>query len=238
MMRDIDNMMREQQKLRDDTYSQERGNPKGFGPAGRKRNQQTKRRTARAKAQQDRGARTPGAGKGKKPGQRGQSQQGQGEQGQGEQDELGQRQGQLEEKLDALRRRAEGQGAGKGLTDADEAMRQAEQALETGRRSQSALSAQGRALEGLRKGAGEMAQQGDENGPSDDQDQAGDKNGKGMKGGQNGEGVFGRANKQNNIDATAAQKARKVLEELRRRLSDPNRAREELDYLERLIRPD
>ena len=38
--------------------------------------------------------------------------------------------------------------------------------------------------------------------------------------------------------ATAAQKARKVLEELRRRLSDPNRDRDELDYLERLIKPD
>ncbi len=56
--------------------------------------------------------------------------------------------------------------------------------------------------------------------------------------GQNGEGPFGQASRRSNIDAAAAQKARKVLEELRRRLSDPNRAREELDYLERLIKPD
>jgi uncharacterized protein (TIGR02302 family) len=236
MMRDVDNLMREQQKLRDDTYSQERGNPKGLDQQAGQEPNQDEAQDGQGESQQDRGAPSPGAGKGKKPGQRGQSQQGQGEQGQGEQDELGQRQGQLEEKLDALRRRAEGQGAGKGLSDAAEAMKQAEQALRQGD-DESALSAQGRALEGLRKGAAEMAQQGDENGPSDDQDQAGDKNGQGMKG-QNGEGVFGRANKQNNIDATAAQKARKVLEELRRRLSDPNRAREELDYLERLIRPD
>ena len=56
--------------------------------------------------------------------------------------------------------------------------------------------------------------------------------------GQNGEGPFWPRKSANNIDATAAQKARKVLEELRRRLSDPNRARDELDYLERLIKPD
>ena len=47
-----------------------------------------------------------------------------------------------------------------------------------------------------------------------------------------------RPSRRNNVDATAAQKARKVLEELRRRLSDPNRGRDELDYLERLIKPD
>ena len=55
---------------------------------------------------------------------------------------------------------------------------------------------------------------------------------------ENGEGVSAARTSQDGLDATAAQKARKVLEELRRRLSDPNRAREELDYLERLIRPD
>jgi hypothetical protein len=34
----------------------------------------------------------------------------------------------------------------------------------------------------------------------------------------------------------AAQRAQRVLEELRRRLADPSRSREETDYLERLLK--
>jgi hypothetical protein len=239
-MRDIDNLMREQQKLRDDTFSQDRGDAKSPGEKGADQQQgEEEAQDGQGESQQDRAAQSPGAGKGKRQGQRGaapREQSGQAEQG--TQGELGQRQGELEKKLNSLKKRAEN-GAGKkseGLEEAEEGMKQAEQALKQGD-NESALDAQGRALEGLRKGAAEIAQQGDENGPSDDQEQAGEKNGQGQKG-QNGEGRFGRANKQNNIDATAAQKARKVLEELRRRLSDPSRAREELDYLERLIKPD
>jgi uncharacterized protein (TIGR02302 family) len=215
-MRDLDNLMREQQKLRDDTFSRERGDARSAAPD---ENEQ------QGDSQQDRGAQ----------GQRGAGREPSGQ----EQDELGQRQGQLEEKLNSLRRRAEREQGDRsnGLTDADNAMKQAEQALKQGD-NESAMSAQGRALEGLRKGASEMAkQQGEESGASEEGEQAGEKSGKGMKG-RNGEGPFGYANRQNNIDATAAQKARKVLDELRRRLGDPNRAREELDYLERLIRPD
>lgn len=235
-MRDIDNLMREQQKLRDDTFSRDRGNPQGFEPEQDENDAQADQ----GEGQKDQAGQPPrsgqGQGQGKGQGKAGGAPEQDGDQA--AQDELGQRQGQLGGKLDALRRRAEGQGAGKspGLAEAGEAMKQAEQALKQGD-NQSALSAQGRALEGLRKGAAEIAQQGGENGPPDDQEQAGEKQGQGLQG-QNGEGRFGRANRQNNIDATAAQKARKVLEELRRRLSDPNRAREELDYLERLIRPD
>jgi uncharacterized protein (TIGR02302 family) len=239
-MRDIDNLMREQQKLRDDTFSQDRGDARSAGEKGADQQQgEEEAQDGQGESPQDRAAQSRGAGKGTRQGQRGaapREQSGQAEQG--TQGELGQRQGELEKKLNSLKKRAEN-GAGKkseGLAEAEEGMKQAEQALKQGD-NESALDAQGRALEGLRKGAAEIAQQGDENGPSDDQEQAGEKNGQGQKG-QNGEGRFGRANKQNNIDATAAQKARKVLEELRRRLSDPSRAREELDYLERLIKPD
>jgi hypothetical protein len=38
-------------------------------------------------------------------------------------------------------------------------------------------------------------------------------------------------------DESAVQRARRILEELRRKLGDPSRPREELDYLERLLRP-
>jgi uncharacterized protein (TIGR02302 family) len=234
-MRDIDNLMREQQKLRDDTFSQDRGDARSAD----QQQSEEEAQDGQGESPQDRAAQSPGAGKGKRQGQRGAPPREQGGQAaQGTQGELGQRQGELEKKLNSLKKRAES-GAGKkseGLAEAEDGMKQAEQALKQGD-NESALSAQGRALEGLRKGAAEIAQQGGENGPSDDQEQAGEKNGQGLKG-QNGEGRFGRANKQNNIDATAAQKARRVLDELRRRLSDPNRAREELDYLERLIKPD
>ena len=37
-------------------------------------------------------------------------------------------------------------------------------------------------------------------------------------------------------DESATQRARRILDELRRRLSDPSRPMEELDYLERLLR--
>jgi uncharacterized protein (TIGR02302 family) len=236
MMRDIDNLMREQQKLRDDTYSRERGDPKGFDDEANEDDAQAKQQGESQQGQKDSSTPSPGARKGKSQGQQGGGDEQQSDQA--AQEALGQRQGALEERLNSLRRRAEQQGGEKseGLSDAAEAMKQAEQALKQGD-NESALGAQGRALDGLRKGAAEMAQKGGDNGPSDDQDQAGEKEGQGLKG-QNGEGRFGRANKQNNIDATAAQKARKVLEELRRRLSDPSRAREELDYLERLIKPD
>jgi hypothetical protein len=41
-----------------------------------------------------------------------------------------------------------------------------------------------------------------------------------------------------NGGADVAERARRVLEELRRRLSDPNRPSEERDYLERLLKRD
>jgi len=217
MMRDIDNMMREQQKLRDDTYTNGRENARNAAPRGRDEQE-------------------PGASGLNEPEQGGETARSADEQA--GQAELSQRQSQLREKLEAMRRQAEkGQGTQPGgLGEAAEAMKQAENALKAGDNDQ-ALSAQGRALEGLRKGAAEMAQGNDENGPGGDQEGAGQQNGRAFDG-QNGEGRFGRANRLNSIDATAAQRARKVLEELRRRLSDPSRAREELDYLERLIKPD
>ncbi len=115
-------------------------------------------------------------------------------------------------------------------------MREAEQSLGKGD-DPAALDAQARALKGLRKGVDELAKQAQqgEGAPGGDEGQTG--KGRGMRG-ETGEAPFGRATRRSNVDATAAQRARKVLEELRRRLSDPNRAREELDYLERLIKPD
>jgi uncharacterized protein (TIGR02302 family) len=245
-MRDIDRMMREQQKLRDDTYAHERGEPaepeaeQPQAQAQERRQKPHKDNRSRAdKGRQGGSGGGTGGAMGSGNGQGG-SEARESEQGQSDaanQDPLDLRQGRLREKLDTLQRRSQGTGAPapKALSEAEEAMRQAEQSLRQGDDS-AALEAQGRALDGLRKGASELAKQAQqgEGGAGDDEGQAG--KGRGLRG-QNGEGPFGQANRANNVDATTAQKARKVLEELRRRLSDPSRAREELDYLERLIKP-
>jgi uncharacterized protein (TIGR02302 family) len=218
-MRDIDNLMREQQKLRDDTFTQARANQ---NPSGG----------------QQPGERPSGAGQqgAAAQGQEGQGQAGQGQEGQGQtsQDELAQRQQQLRQKLESLKGRAEGAEGAKsdGLSEAEDAMKQAGSALRNGDDA-SALSAQARALEGLRKGAAEAAAQAEGNGQDGEKRQGG----RGYEG-RESEGSAGNAGNHQGADATATQRARKVLEELRRRLADPNRAREELDYLERLIRPD
>lgn len=112
-----------------------------------------------------------------------------------------------------------------------------------------AVEAQGRALEALRKGAEQLAQsmqQGGE-GQGAEGDQPGDQEGAGQAEGGGDTDPLGRplANdpafdphaRLDLMGMPAAQRAQRVLEELRRRLSDPSRSQEELDYLERLLRP-
>jgi uncharacterized protein (TIGR02302 family) len=229
-MRDIDKLMREQQKLRDDTFAHERDaeTEPDAQPPQRGADERNFSRPPPGAGRQGSGQPQDGQG-----GETAGKNNGAGESAAGQ---LGQRQKQLRDQLDGLQRRAAPPGAEapKGLGEAAEAMGQAERALRKGDDG-AAMDAQARALEGLRKGAGEMAAQARQGSPGDNEGQP-DESG-GMRG-QKGEGPFGQAERRTNIDATAAQKARKVLEELRKRLSDPSRAREELDYLERLIKPD
>uniref|UniRef100_UPI003138DFD7 DUF4175 family protein n=1 Tax=Azorhizobium sp. AG788 TaxID=2183897 RepID=UPI003138DFD7 len=151
---------------------------------------------------------------------RGQGQQGQGQQGQGE-GEGGDPSGR----------------AGEAFGRAEQAMRDAEGALGEGN-GQGALDAQGRALQALRQGAQAMAegQQGDQNGP-----------GPGGTPGESAERTdpLGRPMRTQDYgddfsvkvpDEVDAQRARQVLEELRRRLEQTERPQQELDYIERLLR--
>ena len=151
-------------------------------------------------------------GKGKaqgRPGEQGQGGQGEGgEQGEGPEGQLGQAEGAMGEAREAL-----GQG-------------------ETG----DAVDAQGRALDALRQGARQLADQ--------MMQQPGRQPG-GMQAGDapSNEDPLGRPNRTGNIDPGKnlvpgeidVQRARRVLEDIRRRLSDPSRPRIELDYLERLL---
>ncbi len=132
----------------------------------------------------------------------------------------------------------QGQSAGPGddLGQADSAMGQADGRLGEGR-ADSAVDAQGRALDALRKGARSLAealQQG-EDGPDS---RVGRQNG-----GQTdplGRPLHGR---EFGNDTTVkipgeidVQRVRRILEELRRRIADPSRPKIELDYIERLLK--
>ena len=224
---ELDQMTRDQQELRDNTF----------------RNEEKNQRRNQAKRQKDRSP------QGMQQGQ-------QGDQGEGDEDQdnadndgeqsLQQRQEALRQRLDQLQRRMKELGlqGDQNLEDAEGAMKEAEGELGKGESGRGkAVDAQGRALESLRKGGQAMAQQmqpgpGEENGP-------GDPNGPMRQGRAGNPDPLGREShdKRDNsralydpLGTPAAQRAQKVLEELRRRLSDPARPRDELDYLERLLK--
>jgi uncharacterized protein (TIGR02302 family) len=185
---------------------------------------------------------------------RGQDQQGQKK---GRQNEMGQlRQGQgdlrqqLERMLEQLRKRQQQQGeedgqqqgpgndAADSLGRAEQAMRDAENSLNNGD-SEGAVDSQGRALQNLRRGAQALADamQGPGDGPGNPDGQEADAAdrtdplGRPMRNREYGDDFTVRV-----PDEFDAQRARRVLEELRRRLSEPNRPQLELEYLDRLLR--
>ena len=246
---ELDKMSREQQELRDETYKE--------GQQGQQRPGQRQRpQPGQQQGQQGQRGQQPGQQGEGQQGQRGQGQkgqQGQGQQGQGggqQGQSTGQRQQSLREQLQDLKNRMKQQGlqGEEGLADAEEAMREAEEALGRGR-SGDAVDAQGRALDGLKRGAEGMQKQ-------MQQMAEGEGQGEGQKDGQSpgrqgrsgsadddplGRPTRGRDLSNGNVrvpnaDESAVQRARRIMEELRRKLGDPSRPQEELDYFERLLR--
>ena len=155
--------------------------------------------------------------------------------GQGKRGERGQ-QGQQGQDAD--------QGDGEdGLGEADSAMGDAGGKLGEGN-AEGAVDSQGKALDALRKGAQSLAeamQQGDGEGQADG---PGNRVGRQQSGGNQsdplGRPLHGR---EFGDDLTVkipgeidVQRARRILEELRRRLADPARPQIELDYIERLLK--
>jgi uncharacterized protein (TIGR02302 family) len=130
-----------------------------------------------------------------------------------------------------------------GLDTADSAMGDAGTKLGEGN-ADGAVDSQGKALDAMRKGAQKMAeamQQGDGDGQGDG---PGNRAGRQQSGGNQtdplGRPLHGR---EFGDDYTVkipgeidVQRARRILEELRRRLGDPSRPQIELDYLERLLK--
>lgn len=157
------------------------------------------------------------------------------------------RQAELENRLGDIQRRL-GKNGNNKLGGAGEAMKQAEGELGQGGDRDKAVDAQGRALEALRNGAEQLAQ--DMRNRGNPSEQAGDGEGPAM-GEASGEereeaDPLGRPSARSRrydpnarydpLGSTPALRAQRVLEELRRRLGDTARPQDELDYLERLIR--
>jgi uncharacterized protein (TIGR02302 family) len=212
-------MIQEQQRLRDKTYRQGRENQRG------ERNGQPG----------DHQRRALGDLRGNQQGLREQLEQMLKQlQRQGQGQEQGQEQGEGENEG-----KGPGKEAGDALGRAGKAMQDAEGALNDGE-TDNAVDAQGRALRNLRKGAQSLADA---------------MQGEGEEG--TGEAMGNSANSSDRTDPLGrprrsrdygddfsvkipgeidVQRARRVLEELRRRYSDPSRPRIELDYLQRLLR--
>ena len=216
---DLGNMIREQQNLRDKTFRQG----------------QDLRRNQRG----PRGQQNPQQGDPSQFGELKQNQQALREQLKKLLDEMRKR-GQLQPGQNQPGQNQPGQDDN-GLGQAESAMRDAEGALGDGN-AEGAVDAQGRALEALRKGAQNLAQQMQQNGPGPGPGSPGrngparannntDPLGRPLRGRDYGDDVTVKV--PGEIDV---QRARRILEELRRRFADPARPQPELDYIERLLK--
>jgi uncharacterized protein (TIGR02302 family) len=247
---ELDKMSRDQQDLRDETYKEGQDGQPRPRPGQRPRQGQQQQNGQPQGQQGQRGQQQQGQQGQNQPGEQGQ--QGEGQKGPGQKGQQGQSPGQrqqgLREQLQDLKERMKQQGlqGEQGLADAEDAMKEAEDALGQGRNGD-AVDAQGRALDGLKRGAEGMQKQmqqmaeGEGQGEGEGQQQAQ----QGRPGGGDDD-PLGRPTRGRDIsdgrvrvpgaDESAVQRARRIMEELRRKLGDPSRPQEELDYFERLLR--
>jgi uncharacterized protein (TIGR02302 family) len=233
-LNELGDMIRKQQQLRDKTFKQGQDSRRdhargkqGDQSMGDLQQDQQGLRDRLKKLQQELAKRGMGQqgqrGEKGQPGQQGQ----QGEQGQGQDGQDGDQQGDGED----------------GLGQADSAMGDAGGKLGEGN-ADGAVDSQGKALDALRKGAQSLAeamQQGDGDGQMDG---PGNRAGRQQSGGNQSD-PLGRPlrGREYGDDMTVkipgeidVQRVRRILEELRRRLADPQRPQIELDYLERLLK--
>ena len=169
---------------------------------------------------------------------------------------LAQRQRELRDRLAELQKKLKQQGlkGEKGFDEAEGAMGEAEGDLKEGEKGPdagfgpkgrrgkgSAVDAQGRALQALRDAAQGLQQQmqgqGGQGGATAQQRRQGQgRGGRDPLGRGPDDNHGGMSEGQLNEGGAATQRARRVMDELRRRLADPNRPDEERDYLERLLK--
>lgn len=169
-------------------------------------------------------------------------------------EQLRQQQQDLQEQLQQLMEQMEQEGLEptEGLGEAGEAMGQAEGELGEGNTGE-AGNQQGRAMQALRDGAQQMLNQlqqqmqaqgqgqgqgqGNQQGQQGQQGQGNQRDPLGRRQGGDREGLYGRSENGNFDDADNVQRAREILETIRKRLGENFRLEFEKDYLERLLKP-
>jgi uncharacterized protein (TIGR02302 family) len=241
-LNELSDLTGRQQQLMDDTFGQQRsqeGQPRG----GSQDDPNGQGSSKSGKGQQGQGRQ--GAG------QEGMdaNEQGGGEQGEGQQGNEGQmsgqqrrgkgdlkdRQAQLRNELNKLKKDLDEMGAGdpEKLGNAEDAMGKAEDALKQGDLDQAA-NRQGQALEQMRQSAQQMAEQMQKNA----QQRLG-------RGGNSPRDPLGRPQRAQGPDlgtsvkvpdAIDAQRAREILDELRKRSGQSLRPQDELEYIDRLLK--
>ncbi len=248
MMQDLKELTQQQQKLLDETFKAKRersdrddddfkvsppGSPMEFGhgifmnPFGGPENESADTGQAPEGNESGRGR---SGGRGQMPEQRTRGEL------QELLEQLAQQQGDLREELQSLldRMRIDGANPPDQFEGAGDSMDEAKDALGEGSLGR-ATDEQSRALDQLRQGAQSLAEQMMEGGEA--QAEQGQ--------GNSGRDPLGRPDRSNRPDLGLSvkvpdqidiQRAREVLDELRRRLGEPQRPAIELDYLERLIR--
>ena len=242
MMDQFGKLIGRQQQLMDDTFGAQRQS----GQQGQGQQRQGQQQ-GRGRGQRQGQGQQQGRGQGQRFGQQqgrgqGRGQQRQGRNGQGNGREfsprgLGQRQGQLSEMLDSLRQGLNrfGMRPPGELGGAQESMRNAEQALREGQLDR-ALEEQARALEQLRSGTKNMAEQmmrqmRSRVGQGRASDAPLDPLGRPQR--TEGPDLGTSVKVPDRIDA---QRAREILEILRKRLGERFRPEIELEYIERLLK--
>lgn len=247
-MNELGDLIGRQQRLMDETYREKRGDRRQQqqgqqGQESQQGQQQGGQQQGQQRGQQPGGQQGQGQGQQGSQGQQQFGEQGQGMQGEGMQGQQGKQQGRgsLSDQQEALKQDLERLGQelgamGSGSEEfnrAREAMENARNSLEEGR-NDTAIQDQSEALDQMRQGAQRMAESMAKEGQA--------------RYGQNGEqsrDPLGRPQRFNGPDAGNSvkvpdeidmQRARAILEELRRRLAQPARPTDELDYYERLLR--
>jgi uncharacterized protein (TIGR02302 family) len=250
---ELEKLLRDQQALRDDTF---RSDQKDRARKRARRDQSSPEQQDSPGQPDQEGANAPDQSDNDSD-QDDKQNQDQADKGQ---PQLGDRQQELRDRLAELQRKLKSLGmkGEKGFDDAQGDMKEAEGDLKDGQGQSgksgqggkgAAVDAQGRALEALRDGAQGLQKQMDGQGQGKGKGRGGKGTYVGRRGrpgempgddplGRGEQGEKGKEDGPLNQTAGAAERARRVMEELRRRLSDPNRAVDERDYLERLMKRD
>ena len=250
---ELEKLLRDQQALRDDTFRSDQKDR----ARKRARRSQSSPDQQDSQGQPDQDGSNPPDQSDNDSDQDDKQDQDQADKGQ---PQLGDRQQELRDRLAELQRKLKSLGmkGEKGFDDAQGEMKEAEGDLkggqgQSGKSGQggkgAAVDAQGRALEALRDGAQGLQKQMEGQG----QGKGKGRNGKGTYVGRRGrpgempgddplgrgeQGEKGREDGPLKESAGVAERARRVMEELRRRLADPTRPVDERDYLERLMKRD